>query len=209
MSKYLERCFSTPEPMLKALFSSTTRVKLLRMYLLSPEGKEFFVRELTRDLDEQINSIRRELENLEKIGLLTSKTRERKKYYKINPKFPVLNELRSIFQKSESVSLKVLKKIQKMGKLDLLVLTGSFVEVPSKVDLVAVGSLDKNKLSDYLSRELADELKQEIHYSVFTREDFVYRLECNDKFALDLLRNPKNLILANKLEKVTDEFIHA
>lgn len=193
--------------MLKALFSSMTRVKILRLYLLSPEGKEFFVRELTRDLDEQINSIRRELENLEKIGFLTSKTRERKKYYKINPKFAILSELRSMFQKSESVSLKILKKVQKMGRLDLLVLTGSFVDIPGKVDLVAIGNLDKEKLTDYLSRELANELKQQIHYSVFSREDFVYRLECNDKFALDLLRNPKNLILANRLEKITEPFI--
>ncbi len=208
MSKYLVRSFFDFR-MLKALFSSTTRVKILRIYLLSPEGKEYFVRELTRDLDEQINSIRRELENLEKIGMLTSKTRERKKYYKINPKFPVLNELRSIFQKSESISLKVLKKVQKMGKLDLLVLTGLFIDIPSKVDLVAVGNLDKSKLSDYLSRELANEMKQEIHYSVFSREDFVYRLECNDKFAIDLLKNQRNLILANKLEKETEEFIHS
>lgn len=193
--------------MLKALFSSTTRVKLLRLYLLAPEGKEFFVRELTRDLDEQINSIRRELENLEKIGFLASKTRERKKYYRVNPRFPILAELRSIFQKSESASLKVLKKVQKMGRLDLLVLTGSFVDQPGNVDLVAVGNLDKAKLSDYLSRELVNELKHEIHFSVFSKEDFLYRIDCNDKFTRDLLSNPKNLILVNKFEKRTEEFL--
>jgi len=178
-----------------------TRVKLLRLYLLSPEGSEFFVRELTRDLDEQINSIRRELENLEKIGMLVSKSRDRKKYYRVNTKFPILEDLRSIFKKAESTSLKILKKAQKMGRLDLLILTGSFVGLPGNVDLVAVGNLDKKKLSDYLSRELTDELKNEIRYSVFSQEDFLYRLECKDKFSYDLINNPKNLIMVNKIEK--------
>lgn len=207
MIKYCERTFLCSQSVLKSLFSSMARIKLLRLFLLSPEGKEFFVRELTRELDEQINSIRRELENLEKIGMLTSRNRERKKYYRINSKFPILAELRSIFQKAESVDLKILKKIQRMGSLDLLVLTGSFVDLAGNVDLVAVGNLDKKKLSDYLSRELAQELKREIRYSVFTREDFLYRLECHDKFSQEILRNPQNLILTNKIEKKIEEFL--
>ena len=182
-----------------------TRVKILRLYLLSAEGTEFFVRQLTRDLDEQINSIRRELENLEKIGMLTSRTRERKKYYRINPKFPILSELRAIFQKAESLPLKVLKKIERMGKLDLLVLTGRFTNASGNVDLVAVGDLDKKKLSDYLSRELGEKLKSEIRYSVFSRDDFLSRLELKDKFSVDLLKNTKNLIMTNKIEKEIQE----
>ena len=72
--------------MLKALFSSNTRIKLLNTFLLNTD-EEFFIRELTRKLDEQINSIRRELDNLKKIGLLKSKVRNRKKYYYVNKDF--------------------------------------------------------------------------------------------------------------------------
>lgn len=191
--------------MLKALFSSTARIKLLRIFLLSEPGKEFFVRELTRELDEQINSVRRELENLEKIGMLVSRSRDRKKYYRVSPNFPILSELRSIFQKAGSSTLKILKKIQRMGKLDFLLLSGFFIGGQENVDIVAVGSLDKIKLSDYLSRELSGELDREIRYSVFSREDFLYRLECKDKFVGDLIKNPQTLILFNKIEKEIEE----
>ncbi|QQS59510.1 hypothetical protein IPN35_01300 [Candidatus Peregrinibacteria bacterium] len=184
-----------------------TRVKLLRLYLLSPEGQEFFVRELTRSLDEQINSIRRELENLEKIGMLRGKVRERKKYYSVNSQFPILNELRTIFQKAEGPHQQILKKIQRFGMVDLLVLTGAFVDASGGVDIVVVGKLDKERLSDYLSRELAGELKHEIRFSVFSREDFLYRLECKDKFSQDLLKNPKNIVLANKIAKKTENVL--
>ena len=49
--------------MVQKLFGSNTRVKLLKLFLFNPNEK-YFVRELTRVLDEHINSIRRELENL-------------------------------------------------------------------------------------------------------------------------------------------------
>ena len=42
------------------LFGSKTRVKLLALFLTHP-NESFYVREITRRLGEQINSIRREL----------------------------------------------------------------------------------------------------------------------------------------------------
>ena len=80
------------------MFGSGARVKLLQQFLLHPE-EEFFIRELTRILDEQINSLRRELENLENIGMLKSREKNRKKYYRINPHFPLLHEFTSIIRK--------------------------------------------------------------------------------------------------------------
>lgn len=55
--------------MLGKLFGSNARVKILKLFLINPE-KKFYVRELARDLKLQLNSVRRELENLEKFGLL-------------------------------------------------------------------------------------------------------------------------------------------
>jgi len=57
--------------MLENLFGSKTRVKILRLFFLDPE-KKYYIRQLARELDLQVNSIRRELENLEEIGLLKS-----------------------------------------------------------------------------------------------------------------------------------------
>jgi hypothetical protein len=52
--------------MLKSLFTSSVRVKLFKHFFLHPND-EFFIRQLTRDLNEQVNAIRRELENWKKI----------------------------------------------------------------------------------------------------------------------------------------------
>jgi DNA-binding transcriptional regulator YhcF (GntR family) len=57
--------------MLSKLFGSKARVKLLKLFLSQPE-KRFYIRQLARDLKLQVNSVRRELENLEQFGILTS-----------------------------------------------------------------------------------------------------------------------------------------
>ena len=84
--------------MLKRLFTSNTRIKLLTVFLMN-QDEEYFIRELTRKLDEQINSIRRELDNLKKLGVLKSRAKNRKKYYYVNKNFILLDELKGIVKR--------------------------------------------------------------------------------------------------------------
>ncbi len=55
--------------MLSYLLGSKARVKILKLFLLNTEEK-YYIRQIARDLELQVNSVRRELENLEKFGLL-------------------------------------------------------------------------------------------------------------------------------------------
>ena len=83
------------------LFGSKTRAKLLQLFFESPE-KSFYVREMTRVIDEQINSVRRELNNLEGIGVIKSETFDNKIYYSANNKHPFSRPLTEIFSKKVS-----------------------------------------------------------------------------------------------------------
>lgn len=190
--------------MLKKLFTSKARIKLLETFLLNPDG-EFFIRELTRRLNEQINSVRRELGNLKSLGLLRSRFKNRKKYYIVNKHFILFNELRSIFIKASNTLDTVAKKLQKLGKIDLLVISGIFLEKSSPADLFIVGEVDKQHLEDFVNREL--EMKQPIKMSVITKEDFLYRLKINDKFVKSMLGDPENIIAVNRLEKYIEEHV--
>lgn len=62
---------SVPPMNLSKLFGSKSRTKILEKFVIenvSGNSKAgFFIRELCRDLDEQINSVRRELMNLEEL----------------------------------------------------------------------------------------------------------------------------------------------
>ena len=66
--------------MLEQLFGSTARTQILKFFCLHGQEK-IFMRELARRLDLQLNSVRRELDNLEDFGFLKSAEENGKKYY--------------------------------------------------------------------------------------------------------------------------------
>jgi DNA-binding transcriptional ArsR family regulator len=169
---------------------------MLTLFLLNPD-KEYFVRELTRELDEQINSIRRELENLKKIGLLRSRVRARKKYYTVNKKHILYHDLRNIIIKITNSSENLIKSISKMGRIDFLLISGVFIQKDSPVDILIAGDVDKDKLESFLDKL---ESKDSIRFSALTTEDFIYRLKCRDQFILDLIQDPDSIIGVNKIE---------
>ena len=82
--------------MIDALFGSKTRVKLLHLFL-SNQGKSFYVREITRLIDEQINSVRRELANMLEIGVITSSSADNKLYYEVNQRYEHYIALKAMF----------------------------------------------------------------------------------------------------------------
>jgi len=182
--------------MLKRLFTSNTRVKLLTLFLLNPDS-EFFIRELTRKLDEQINSVRRELDNLKKLGLLKTKSKNRKKYYVVNKKFVIYNELRNIVLKALSEKDSIVKNLQDFGDMDVIVLSGIFIEKDSPIDLLLVGQVDRARLETYFTHEL--ETKKPVKFSIMSKEEYLYRKKCNDKFLYDILEDKANIIALNRL----------
>jgi len=142
--------------MLSKLFGSNTRVKILKLFLLHP-GKKFYIRQMARDLKLQVNSVRRELENLEDFGLLISNLsseeedsfkvgevgaidqevvvseksnggKQEKKYYQTNSDFVLLDELKALIVKAQVLHKEeLIEKIKKAGKIKFLLLTGVFV----------------------------------------------------------------------------------
>ncbi len=187
---------------LKALFSSQTRVKLLSVFLLHPE-EEYFIRQLTRLLNEQINSIRRELENLRRIGLVRARHKNRKKYYKADQDFLFFTELRAMFSKEvrggESPTVSALKTIP---GLQFLELAGSFVGTHSKVDLLAVGDVKKDVIELLLAQ---DPGMRNVKYSLFSKADFLYRLSLRDRFILEIVDDPRHMVVLNTIEKEVEE----
>ncbi len=186
---------------LKALFSSQTRVKLLSTFLLHPE-QEYFIRELTRLLGEQINSIRRELENLRRIGLVKSRHKNRKKYYHVDVDFVLYPELRSMFSKEVQTESPFISSLKKLPDIQLILLAGTFTGTESKVDLLIVGALKKELLEALLTQ---DPNLKNVKYSIFSEADFLYRLSLKDRFILEILNDPRHVIAFNAMQKQIEE----
>lgn len=186
--------------MLDKLFGSRTRVKLLQLFLTHTE-EEYFVRELSRTIQEQINSVRRELKNLETIGLLKSENRDKKKYYTVSKKFELFEELRALIVKSRlTLEKEFIDSIRSLGSISYLSLTGYFVDdSTAKVDLLIVGTVARKKLDTFLIT-FQKHFGRQLRFTILEKEEFIYRRDVADKFLHDILQS-KKIILIDKFSK--------
>lgn len=192
--------------MIEQLFGSKTRVKLLRLFYSNP-NRSFYVREITRKIDEQINSVRRELSNLQTVGLITSDTTNNRLYYEVNQKFEFFEPLTTIFgnattnaaaaptAKSKAAHAAEPTDIKALGNVELALYTGKFTrDESSGVDLLIVGDVNPNKLQKFVSNLEAQEGK-DIRYTVFSLDEFKYRDLIKDRFVANLRSSKKQLLI--------------
>lgn len=193
--------------MIEQLFGSKTRVKLLQLFYSNP-NRSFFVREITRKIDEQINSVRRELSNLLSIGIITSETNNNKLYYEVNQKFEYFEPLQQIFGGGVKKTAKKAATadgatdeedtktgLRAVGQVDLAVYTGQFTrDETSGVDFLVVGEVNPNALQKYVDELEAQENKS-IRYTVMTLPDFRYRQQINDRFAVGIMNAKKQILV--------------
>lgn len=185
--------------MLEKLFTSRTRVKILNLFMMNP-GQDFFLREISRLTHENINAIRRELKNLEDLGLLKSKKQGNMKYFSINTEYPIYPELRSIIMKNEGVSKSLRELLAEIGDIELAFIYGSFAsgeaDKGSDLDLFLVGSVDEDQLLREISK-LEGDINREINYVIFSRQEFKERVEKEDTFFNNVLGSPKIMIIGD------------
>lgn len=186
--------------MIEQLFGSKTRVKLLQLFLANP-GRSFYVRELTRKIDEQINSVRRELANLTGIGIVKSDSVNNKLYYEVNQGYKHFKALQSIFSVeipqqdvSPASQGELLNRLQAVGSFDVVITSGALVgKQGSDVDLLLVGSSNKQKL-EKLMKTVELEEGSAVRYTVMPESEFKYRLEINDRFISTILTGKHSLL---------------
>lgn len=178
--------------MIDQLFGSKTRVKLLAMFYGNP-NRSFYVREITRKIDEQINSVRRELANLLSIGIITSDNTNNRLYYEVNQDFDYYAPLSEIFGNAEPKKGKKVVKasgsvdaFKNLGNVELALYTGQFTrDERTGIDFLLVGDINQTQLDKYIT-ELEKKEGKDIRYTVMTLDDFKYRDQIKDRFIANI-----------------------
>ncbi len=209
--------------MIEQLFGSKTRVKLLKLFYENP-NRSFYVREITRKIDEQINSVRRELANLLSIGIIKSDNTNNKLYYEVDQTFEQYDAMSVMFggkaakaKSKKAVAAKAkdteqepevieivetitvqdpfAQELLKAGNISLAVYTGQFTRDDiSGVDIVIVGDINASQL-EHLVSDLEKTEKKELRYSVFSPNEFLYRKQVNDRFYANFMTAKKVVLL--------------
>ena len=190
--------------MLKDLFISKTRVKLLQNFLSNP-GRIFYVREMVRAVGEQINSVRAELARMERVGMVTSEVRANRKFYGFRKDYVYFDELSRLVAKSKGLGGAVIKERNKLGKIKYASLSGMLIKRkpvgPTDVDLLIVGNVVLPQLAQIV-KENESTVGREINYTVMTEDEFTFRKRRGDPFIKNILEKPKVLLIGDEDEMV-------
>lgn len=207
--------------MFEQLFGSKTRVKLLSLFYENP-NRSFYVREITRKINEQINSVRRELANLLSIGIISSDANNNRLYYEVDQKYKYYRPLAAIFggktlapASKEAVKTQTKKELAEpraeqvpetpltkglraTGHIELALLTGQFTrDETAGVDLVVVGDVNQAKIDRFVE-ELEKSENKQIRYTVMTLADYKYRQQIKDRFVTHVLEAKKQIVINNQ-----------
>ncbi|HSX16615.1 MAG TPA: transcriptional regulator [Patescibacteria group bacterium] len=196
--------------MIEQLFGSKTRVKLLQLFYSNP-NRSFYVREITRKIDEQINSVRRELANLLSIGIISSDTTNNRLYYEVNQTYDYYDPLKTIFgnEPSDGSVAPITKKqaadqagqnverdkMKALGNVEVALYTGQFTrDESSGIDLLIVGDINQHALQKFMAELEAQEGK-EVRYTVMPTQEFNYRRQIKDRFISTVLGSKKQVLI--------------
>lgn len=184
---------------LEQLFDSPVKVKLLKLFLRNSD-QSFSLQDAAKRTRADLSSCRRQIQKLESIKLLNVRRKSNRKFYSVNSGFAFYKELGVLVLKSSPASKqKILKQLKVIGKVNLVILSGVFVNAENaRVDLLVVGDrMSKSKFFSFI-KDLEAEVGKEIDYVILSTDEFKYRYEMFDRFIRDVLEKPHEKLI-NKL----------
>lgn len=186
------------------LFGSGSRVKILRLFLLNPDGI-FDIAMVVEKSKVSAADARRELALLKKIDFLAEKSfykeippargskkppvKKKASGFQLKQMFPLLAALKNLIISETPLNKdEIVKRFKSVGKIKLLIVSGIFIDEPdARVDVFLVGdNLNKRSIETAL-RGIEAEIGKELSYGALETSEFLYRVSVYDKFVRDIL----------------------
>ncbi len=179
----------------------------MKFFLAHPDVPTH-LREIARQVDEEINAVRRELMRLAEIKFVIATIRGNKKYFSLNPDFLFLEDISSMFFKSEGLADDLVKNKIKLGNVYFITITEAFtspVRSVDAIDLIIIGDGINIKIVDEIIQHYENELGRDINYTVLKFSDFVLRKRRRDPFILQLLLSTQLMVIGSRRDFVNIE----
>lgn len=188
--------------MLRHIIPSKTRRKILDLFFHHP-ADSFYLRKVVREIEEEVNAVKRELDILENAKVLNKERRLNKVFYTLNKNYPLFDEFVRIFTKTDKLAQLIYQNTPKLGKVKFIGLSLKFSKRISikedEIYLLFVGIIVVPEIATIVSK-IEPEFGREINYTVMTEEEFAFRKKNNDPFIWRFLKQPKVMLIGGEDE---------
>ncbi|MCL2110217.1 hypothetical protein FWH30_01380 [Microgenomates group bacterium] len=184
--------------------TSRVRVKILELFYADPE-QLYYIREVTRKVDEEINAVRRELNSMVGRGILKTENRGNRAYFYVNKAYTYFPELQQMVLKSGKLATQMRRLHHKLGKVEFVMFSNQFInrrqEKVKELDILVVGDIVIPEL-EVLIKEEEKKLGREINYMVLNGGEFRMRKQRRDGFITEALYGKKVMVIGDEEEFV-------
>ena len=172
------------------LTRSAVRRDLLALFFLNP-GESYYVRELERRLKHSVGTLARELKTFSGEGLLSREARGKEVFYRLNPQYPLFQEMKSIVEKTCGIPEYIRRKLAGIKEIQEAYLYGSFatskVGAESDIDLLLIGK-ETEPLREGL-KELELRFGREINRVIYPRSEFDKKRKDKSEFLCQVMKD--------------------
>jgi hypothetical protein len=182
---------------LEKLFGSAARIKLLRLFLFNPK-QTYTVPDAAQRSRVPERTARKELQLFSSIGLIrrTPTRRGSGIRYTLSGDFHYLGVLQNLLLNAPERAKDIFEGIRAAGVIKLIVVAGIFTEDwEGRLDILIVGDRIKEPRLRARMRKLESEIGRELRYALLGSDDFLYRLNMNDKLVRDVLDYPHHIVV--------------
>lgn len=184
---------------------SRLRNKILLHFFTNPDD-ELYLREMAQRLEEDPGNLSKEMSKLEKEGIFLSRFMGKQKYYFLNKKYPLFDELRSIIFKTIGIRGSLEQIVNEIKGIYVAFIYGSFASgkeaASSDVDLFLL--LDDSVFNEdkLISRihNLEKNISREINYTYYSKKEWLNRISNNDSFIKNIKEGPKIILKGDILD---------
>lgn len=188
--------------MLENLLRSKAEVKILGVVLFF-EG--LHLREISRRAGVSPYEAKRELENLEGLGVLNSEKRGNQLVFHTNEECPFLQDLKNLYRKTEGIFPELKNALVKIKDVQYAFVFGSTAkgaETPrSDIDLMVIGSISEDALGEKVFK-IQKKTGREINFILWTPADLEEKMRRRSSFLKNLLKNKRIWLAGDE-----DEFV--
>jgi predicted nucleotidyltransferase len=172
---------------------------ILDLFFRNPD-KEYYLREIGRQLNKEPGYFQHTVKGLLKEGILSERREANLRYLKLNKNHPLYDELKKIISKTLGIEAQLKELAGQLGGVEYAFIFGSIAKnkeyALSDIDLLLVGKVDQDDLIGKINK-LEEDLKREINYHIYDKKEVIRKLADKNEFLERIFHEPKIILKGN------------
>ncbi|MBN1188164.1 MAG: nucleotidyltransferase domain-containing protein [Dehalococcoidales bacterium] len=161
---------------------------------------EFHLREISRRTGVSAPYVKKEMDQLREIGLVKETSQGNLKLFKINRDSPVIEDIKRIFLKTDSLGGFLSKELSELGEIQYALIYGSFARgdetESSDIDLLIIGEVNEESLITLIGN-IEKKIGREVNYILWMPSEYEKKTKEGHHLLLDIIGKPFIMLIGD------------